>query len=90
MAMFDLKDSENITATRCTTTSETLIKGEGLKRVVADDCHAGKGSNPSPPSEDSLFVRIRLLVVENSIKTIFSTVGAVLVAAALAYWNLKK
>ena len=36
MAMFELKDSEDIKTLECSTTAETLIKGEGVKRLEAE------------------------------------------------------
>lgn len=41
MAMFELKDSEDIKTLECSTTAETLIKGEGVKRLEAEKCTAG-------------------------------------------------
>jgi hypothetical protein len=40
MAMFDLKDSEDIKLSECHTDSPTLIKGEGLKRLEVDSSSA--------------------------------------------------
>ncbi len=37
MAMFDLKDSEDINLKRCHTDDPTLVKGEGLKRLEVSD-----------------------------------------------------
>lgn len=90
MAMFEFKDSEDIKASGCTTTSDSLIKGERLKRVEAEDCHAGVGSAPNVAGESSSWVKIRSWVFENSIKAIFAVLGSVIGAAAIAYFNLKK
>lgn len=38
MAMLELKDSEGIKATDCTT-DDVLIKGERLKDIAVEDCH---------------------------------------------------
>lgn len=40
MAMFDLKNSEDIKLTGCHTDSSTLVKGENLPRLEATDCSA--------------------------------------------------
>lgn len=53
MAMFDLKDSEDIKITECHTDSPTLLKGEKIKRLdVADSSaftqHSGLPAAPRP------------------------------------------
>ena len=40
MAMFDLKDSEDIKLSECHTDSPTLVKGEGLKRLEVENSSA--------------------------------------------------
>ena len=40
MAMFDLKDSEDIKLNECHTDSPILIKGEGLKRLEVENSSA--------------------------------------------------
>lgn len=44
MAMFDLKDSEDIKLSECHTDSQTLLKGESLKRVQVENSSSFGGS----------------------------------------------
>jgi len=83
MAMFNLKDSEDIKINRSSTTSDVLIEGEGLKRVEADDCHAGVSSKEAAKETGSVWSKVRLWILENLIKSVF----AVLVAVAIWYWT---
>jgi hypothetical protein len=46
MAMFDLKDSEDIKISDCHTDSSTLVIGEGLKRIEAHSSSAITGPAP--------------------------------------------
>jgi hypothetical protein len=46
MAMFDLKDSEDIKLTDCHTDAKTLVKGEGLKRLEVDKSSASASVRP--------------------------------------------
>lgn len=48
MAMFDLKDSEDIKLTNCHTDSSKLISGERLKRLEVADSSA-IAMQPDPP-----------------------------------------
>lgn len=43
MAMFDLKDSEDIHIDNAKTNSETLLKGQGLRKLVVKNSIAGAG-----------------------------------------------
>lgn len=50
MAMFDLKDSEDINLTGCHTDSQELVRGEGLKRLDVADSSAFASQPDSPLS----------------------------------------
>lgn len=91
MAMFDFKDSEDIKAKDCKTTADVFMRGERLKRVEAENCHAGiqKSIDPVPKSPEKLISKVRLWIVENAIRTVISGVGAVVVAVIVAYYKLK-
>ncbi|NWC07209.1 hypothetical protein [Pseudomonas sp. G1002] len=56
MAMFDLKDSEDIKLTNCHTDSSKLVSGERLKRLeVADSSAFAMQPDPSLPPKRSFF-----------------------------------
>lgn len=55
MAMFDLKDSEDIKLTDCHTDSSTLVRGERLKRLeVSGSSALARPVSPMPPKRSIL------------------------------------
>lgn len=90
MAMFEFKDSEDIKTSDSTTTSDVFMRGERVKRVEAENCHVLPQRIVEAASEEpeSLVEKIRLWIVENIIVTIIASVGSVMVAAIIAYFNL--
>jgi len=90
MAMFDFKDSEDIKAKNCTTTADALMKGERLKRVEAENCHAGnpKPVGMAPEGPEKLSSKVRFWIVENTIKATIGGVITVIVAVVITYYQL--
>lgn len=82
MAMFDLKDSEDIKLTDCHTDSATLVKGERLKRLEVADSSALSMRSDSPLQPKRSILRF---FAENILKSFLSLVGA-LVAGYLIWW----
>lgn len=50
MAMFEFKDSEDISLTGCHTDAEQLVKGEGVKRLEVSESSAFSAKPVSPPT----------------------------------------
>lgn len=89
MAMYEFKDSEDIKITNSTTTAEQLLKTDNVKKVLADNCHAGVASDqPIPAPEQSTGAKVREWVVENIIVSVFAVIAAVAAAITLAYLGL--
>lgn len=60
MAMFDLKDSEDIKLKECHTDSPTLVKGDGLKRLEVENSSA-RTPTPQPKRKVLAFLLNHLL-----------------------------
>lgn len=75
MAMFEFKDSEDISLERCKTSSESLLKAERTSGVRATDCEAGSSVSGQPP-QLSLFKR--------AIHFLMKHIGAIVVATVAA------
>ncbi|MBM1183491.1 hypothetical protein [Pseudomonas lundensis] len=83
MAMFDLKDSEDIKLTECHTDSSKLVQGEGLKRLeVADSsAFATRSDSPLPPKRSIL-----RFFAENLLTSLLGLVVALI--AGYLLWRL--
>lgn len=83
MAMFDLKDSEDIKLTECHTDSSKLVQGEGLKRLeVADSsAFATRPDSPLPPKRSIL-----RFFAENLLTSLLGLVVALI--AGYLLWRL--
>lgn len=89
MAMYEFKDSEDIKITNSTTTAEKLLKTDNVKKVLADNCHAGVAPDqPMPAPEQSTGTKVREWVVENMIVSVFAIIAAVATAITLTYLGL--
>lgn len=83
MAMFDLKDSEDIKLTECHTDSSQLVRGDGLKRLeVADSTALAKRTGPPLPPERKI---LRFIA-----KNVFASLVSLAVALIAGYllWRL--
>lgn len=77
MAMFNLKDSEDIKIDGCKTNSSTLVEGEALKRIEVKDSFAVTPPAKSVESPKRTFLS---LLTEHLVPVILGIPVALLVA----------
>jgi len=80
MAMFDLKDSEDIKLSQCHTDSSTLVKGDGVSRLEAENCSALSSSTPK---------KTKSKILEFLSKHLISTTLSLAVTLVGAYFTYK-